>query len=74
MTPPKTLRFRVCVYSLVGANTGSFQSFRAQLLVLVGNQVDAEREFVNVRTLSAEIKDTDLRARNGYQQMFYRKE
>lgn len=44
----------------VGANTGSFQSLRAQLFILVGDQVDTEGELVDVRTLSAEIKDTDL--------------
>jgi acyl dehydratase len=46
------------MYSLVGANTSSFQSLGAQLFVLVGDQVDAERELVDIRTLSAEIKDT----------------
>jgi hypothetical protein len=46
------------IYSLVGANTSSFQSLRAQLFILVGHQVDTEREFVNVRTLPAEVKDT----------------
>jgi hypothetical protein len=46
------------VYSLVGANTSSFQSLGAQLFILVGDQVDAEGELVDVRTLSTEIKDT----------------
>jgi hypothetical protein len=46
------------VYSLVGADTSSFQSLGAQLFILVGDQVDAEGELVDVRTLSAEIKDT----------------
>lgn len=46
---------------LVGANTGSFKSFGAQLLVLVGDEVDAEREVIDGRTLSAKIEDTDLR-------------
>jgi hypothetical protein len=49
---------------LVGANTSSFQSLGAQLFVLVGDQVDAERELVDIRTLSAEIKDTDLWVRD----------
>lgn len=44
----------------VGANTGSFQSFGAQLFVLVGNQMDAERELIDVRTLSAKIEDSNL--------------
>ena len=54
--PTKTI---ICGwYSLVGANTSGFQSFGAQLFVLVGDQVDAEGELVDIRTLSAEIKDT----------------
>jgi hypothetical protein len=46
--------------SLVGANTGSLQSLGAQLFIFVGNQVNAEGELVDVRTLSAKIEDTDL--------------
>jgi hypothetical protein len=46
---------------LVGANTGSFQSLRAQLFIFVGDQVDAEGKLVNIRTLSAKIEDSDLR-------------
>jgi hypothetical protein len=46
------------MYSLVGANTSSFQSLRAQLFILIGDQVNAERELVDVRTLSAKIEDT----------------
>ena len=46
--------------SLVCTNTSSLQSLRAQLFILVGNQVDAERELVDVRTLSAQIEDTDF--------------
>ena len=46
--------------SLVGANTGSLQSLGAQLFILVGDHVDAERELVDVRLLSAKIEDTDL--------------
>jgi len=45
---------------LVGANTGGFQSLGTQLFILVGNHVDAERELVNVRTLSAKVEDTNL--------------
>lgn len=45
---------------LVGADTSSFQSFGAQLFIFVGDQVDAERELVNGRTLSAKIVDSDL--------------
>jgi hypothetical protein len=52
------------VYSLVGANTGSFQSLGAQLFIFVGDQVDAEGKLVNIRTLSAKIEDSDLRIGN----------
>ncbi len=45
---------------LVGANAGGFESLRAQLLILVGNQVDAAREVVDVGALAAEIEDSDL--------------
>lgn len=48
-------------HSLVGANTGSFESLGTQLFVLVGDHVDAERELVDICTLSAEIEDTNLR-------------
>lgn len=49
------------MYSLVGANTGGLESLRAQLLVLVGDQVDAERELIDVGALAAEIEDANLR-------------
>jgi len=49
--------------SLVGANASSFQGFGAQLFVLVGNKVDAEREFVDICLLSAEIEDANLGVR-----------
>jgi len=45
---------------LVGADTGSFQCFRAQLLIFVGDKVDAEREFVDVRTLTTKVEDPNL--------------
>lgn len=48
---------------LVGANTGGLERLRGQLLVLVGDQVDAEREVVHVGALAAEIEDTDLGVR-----------
>lgn len=46
---------------LVGANTGGFKSLGAQLFVLIGNEMDAERELVDTGTLSSKIEDTDLR-------------
>jgi len=45
---------------LVGADTGGFESLRAQLFILVGDEVDTEGEIVDGRTLPAEIEDTDL--------------
>ena len=45
---------------LVGADTGSLESLGAQLLVLVGHQVDAEREVIDGSALAAEIEDADL--------------
>jgi hypothetical protein len=45
---------------LVGANTGGFESLGGQLLVLVGDQVDAEREVVYVGLLATEVEDANL--------------
>ena len=45
---------------LVGANTGGLESLGGQLLVLVGDQVDAEREVVYVGLLATEVEDADL--------------
>lgn len=45
---------------LVGANTGGLESLGGQLLVLVGDQVDAEREVVDVGLLATEVEDADL--------------
>ena len=47
-------------HSLVGANTGSLESFGAQLFVLVGHQVHAHGEVVDICTLAAEIEDANL--------------
>jgi len=46
---------------LVGANTSGFQSLGAQLFILVGDQVDAERELIDVCALTAKIENTNLR-------------
>lgn len=45
---------------LVGANTGGLEGLGAQLLILVGDEVDAEREVVNVGLLAAKIENSDL--------------
>ena len=45
---------------LVGANTGGLEGLGAQLLILGGNEVNAEREVVNIGALSAKIEDSDL--------------
>lgn len=49
---------------LVGADTRRLEGLGAQLLILVGDQVDAEREVVDGSTLAAEVEDTDLGVRN----------
>jgi hypothetical protein len=45
---------------LVGANTGGLEGLGTQLLILVGDKVNAEREVVNVGALAAKIEDSDL--------------
>jgi hypothetical protein len=45
---------------LVGANAGSLKSLRAQLFVLIGNHVNAERKLVDICALAAEIEDSNL--------------
>jgi hypothetical protein len=47
---------------LVGANTGGFESLGTQLLVLVGDEVNAEGELIDTSALATEIEDSDLRA------------
>ena len=47
--------------SLVGADTGGFESLGAQLFILVGNEVNAQRKLVDIGTLATKIEDTDLR-------------
>ena len=46
---------------LVGANAGSLKSLGTQLFVLVGDEVDTERELIDTCTLAAKVEDTDLR-------------
>lgn len=60
-TEMETLLATVLDQVLVGADTGGLESLGAQLLILVGDEVDAEREVVDVGTLAAEIEDPDLR-------------
>lgn len=45
---------------LVGANTGGLKSLGAQLLVLVRDEVDAQREVIDGSTLAAQVEDTNL--------------
>jgi len=45
---------------LVGANASGFKGLGGQLLVLVGDKVDAEREVVYVGALATEIENADL--------------
>ena len=45
---------------LIGADTGGFEGLGGQLLVLVGDHVDAEGKFVDVGTLAAQIENADF--------------
>lgn len=45
---------------LVGANTSGLKGLRAQLLVLVGDHVDAEREVIDGSLLATKIEDANL--------------
>lgn len=45
---------------LVGANTGGLEGLGTQLLILVGDEVDAEREVVDGSALAAKIVDSNL--------------
>lgn len=56
----EALLARVLDEVLVGADARGLEGLGAQLLILVGDEVDAEREVVDVGTLAAEIKDADL--------------
>lgn len=56
----ETLLTRVLDEVLVGANTGGLEGLGAQLLILVGDEVDAEREVVDGGTLAAKIEDANL--------------
>lgn len=49
---------------LVGANTGGLEGLGAQLLILVGHKVDAEREVIDGGTLAAEIENANLGVRH----------
>lgn len=59
-TEVETLLTGVLDEVLVGANTGGLEGLGTQLLILVGDEVDAEREVVDVGALSAQIEDADL--------------
>ena len=45
---------------LIGTNPGSLEGLGAQLLILVGDEVDAQREVVDGRALPAEVEDANL--------------
>lgn len=49
---------------LVGANTGGLEGLGAQLLILVGDEVDAQREVVDGGALAAQVEDADLGVRD----------
>ena len=45
---------------LVGADAGGLERLGAQLLILVGHEVHACRELVDVGALAAQVEDADL--------------
>ena len=49
---------------LVGTDTGSFESLGGELLVLIGDEMATEREFVDGGALAAEVEDTNLGERD----------
>ena len=59
-TEVETFLSGVLDHVLVGANTGGFEGLGAQLLVLVGDEVDAEGEVINLGALPAQVEDSDL--------------
>jgi len=58
---PLSLLLFTGYHVLVGANSGGFKCLGAQLLELVGYEVDAEGELIDSRALAAEVEDADLR-------------
>ena len=44
----------------VGADTGSLKCFAGELLVLIGDEVDAVRELVDGGTFAAQVENADL--------------
>ena len=49
---------------LVGTDTGSFEGLGGELLVLIGNEMATEGEFVDGSALAAEVEDTNLGERD----------
>ena len=46
---------------LVCAYTGSFEGFRRELLIFVGDHVNAKRKLIDVGTFAAKIENADFR-------------
>ncbi len=44
----------------VGADTGSFQCFRGELFIFIGDEVAAEGEVVNGGTFPTKVENADL--------------
>jgi hypothetical protein len=49
---------------LVGADTSSLQSLGRQLLVLIGDQMNTQRELVDTSSLASQVEDANLGVRN----------
>jgi len=45
---------------LVGTDTGGLKRFGGELLIFIRNHVDAERKFIDVGALAAEVEDADF--------------
>lgn len=45
---------------LIGAYTGGLESLGAQLLILVGDEVDTEGKVIDTGTLATQVEDADL--------------
>jgi hypothetical protein len=52
------------LHVFVGSDTGSFKSFRGDLLLLVGNKMDAHWELIPTGLLRSSVIDSDFGVRH----------
>ena len=55
---------------LVGADASGFEGFAGKLLVLIGDKVAAEGEFVDGSTLAAKVENANLGAQFSYTELY----